>query len=93
MSASRIEATLKKEHKDIIERKAKELNMSVASYIVFCAVNANIEIRVGIDPEVTQTLAISKLLDDGKIDENEFKRLKFKVKNNCGRKEIEEYER
>lgn len=84
------EVTGTPEQKAELKEKAAAMSMPVSQYLLFCALNARIDVKIGLDSEPVYLSELYSMYKENLITNEEFKRLKTKIKNNCGRRAIEE---
>ena len=89
----KIDFTCSEEQKTSIEEKAAENGLSVASYCKFCALNAKIDIKVGVDPAPQMLIELRLLFSENLITSEEFKILKKKIMAGSGRRAMEDVEK
>jgi len=75
----RCEVLFTPEQLPIIDKKAKNMGMDRGPYLLFCALNARIDIRIGSDPTPAHMRDALRMLDEGLINKDEFKVLKDRI--------------
>jgi len=82
----RFELVCSQEHKAKLEEKARELGVSLGSYLIFCGLNAKINIQIGVDPWVKHLESAKKMMDDNLLSRVEFEDIKHHILDGQGAK-------
>ena len=84
----RFEMKLTQNHKEKLNRLAQKLGMSLADYLTMVGLSARIDIRLGVDPVLTQLKEARDMLDDDLITMEEFETIKKAIFKNEGYKAL-----
>lgn len=92
MSKESIEFACTKDQAETIKNKAKKLGLSTAAYVRSCALNAEYNVKIGVEPEPYLIIQAFKMFEMGLINKDDFEDMHFKIKNGCGKRALEEKE-
>ena len=79
MAKRKIEVVCSEEQFEKINKKAEDLAMEPSEFALFTMLNSQIKIVIGQDPLLAKIERAVDLLENGKIDESEFKTIKSRL--------------
>jgi len=75
----RVEVLMQTEHLKKIDEKAGALGMKRGPFMLYCALNARIDVKIGSDPTASHMRSALDMFDRGLITKKEFMTLKKRI--------------